>query len=573
MLTARLLLILSNGIDAACAEKTIRCALSSAARPLGLRFAVPFALEPALTLAPEEAHIVFYDADAGLGSLLNWLTDETHFLLLQGPYAFAPKWDVHLLRTHHALGRRALLTGCMLPCAPGESSGSADAPTQRIPKLGSDLASLRQSLARRQQRRPDEDARIAHPHVRFEKTALSHSEAYLPALKESVDENTISIGRGLPLVCAGGPVKTLLIDPALLMGPVSFLLECDLTIATLSLAAYVAGYSIHVLHESWLWPTRDLPPRVLVKPGTNVLPGTTIARFEQSLGFHYGQPHTVGKAAMGLFIPEDTYAQRMPLSLRFRQAGRAAHLQWKETHMPLLVSAFIDLPSPRNSPAFYTLRFGFLRRIASLPLLLYTGGSQERALRASFPNTQSYPDHSLLPLNLLEEGMQPAQHFTRSKPLLMLRSAKKRAEFTHVAWLDMDTLPHPICPEAVPDLHSLMDDRIHIATVSGIPDASFLVIPVKYLPAIVRQTLSITQLDAELKRDFSEEMLWQRLFQKKPDWFALHPMPRRRLLFLSLFDPGLLSASLRSHLKNLPKPYYATRADLEPARESIPKEI
>lgn len=570
MLTARLLLILSGNIDAACAEETIRSALSSAARPLGLRFAVPFALEPEITLTPEEAHILFYDAAAGLGSLLEWLTDETHFLLLEGPYAFAPKWDAHLLRTHHALGQRALLTGCMLPCAPEEDASSTDAPTQRLPRLGGNLTALRQALA---QRKPEEEARIAHPHVHFAKTELTHSEAYLPALKESLDENTISIGRGLPLVCAEAPVKTLLIDPALLLGPVSFLFDCDLTIETLSLAAYVAGYSIHVLHEAWLWPVRDLPARVLVNPNTNVLPGTTVARFEQSLGFHYGQPHTVGKAAMGLFIPEDTYAQHMPVSLKLKQAGRSAKLQWKETHMPLLVSAFVDLPSPRNSPAFYTLRFGFLRRIASLPLLLYTGGSQERALRASFPNTQSYPDHSLLPLSLLEEGMQPSQHFSRSKPLLMMRSAKQRVEFTHVAWLDMDTLPHPICPEAVPDLHSLMDDRIHLATVGGIPDASFLVIPVKYLPAITRQVLSITQLDAELKRDFSEEMLWQRLFHKKPDWFALHPMPRRRLLFLSLFDPGLLSASIRAHLTDLPKPYYATREDVEPARESIPKEI
>ena len=572
MITARLLLILSQDTDSCAAEATIRAAISSAGRPLALRFAVPLALEASLSIAPEEADILFYHAENGLASLLPELTDETHFLLLGGPYAFCAKWDQNLLRALRPLGRRALLTGCMLPCSAPDAD-PADAPTQRIPKLGSDLSALRKSLQERQQRPSAEDARIAHPHTRFHKAEVSQSEAYLPALKESLDENTITIGRGLPLVCADGPVQTLLIDPALLMGPVSFLEECDLTPETLSLAAYVAGYSIHALHEPWLWPAKDLPVRILRKPASDVLPGTTVARFEQLLGFHYGQPHTVGKAAMGLFIPEDVYEQKMPIGLRLQQAARSARLQWKETHMPLLVSAFIDLPSPRNSHAFYTLRFGFLRRIASLPLLLFTGGSQERALRSSFPNTQSYPDNSLLPLSLLQEGMRPDQHFTRSKPLLMMRAAKKRAEFTHVAWLDMDVLPHPICREAVPDLHSLMDDRIHMATVGGIPDASFLVIPVKYLPAIVRQTISITQLDAELQRDFSEEMLWQRLFHKKPDWFALHAMPRRRLLFLSLFDRELLSTSLRAHLADLPKPYYASQADFAPASPTVSKEL
>jgi len=570
MIASRLLLILSPPLDADEAQRTIRRAMENASRPLGLRFAVPDQLQDALSALPETCPFLFYRAAVGLEALLPLLTDETHFLLLSGEHAFSPRWDASLLRTFHALGKRALLTGSMRPWDANPAVSVEDAPTQRIPKLGSDLSALRKSLA---QRGAQAVQSIPHPSVRFHAKPVSGSEAFLPAFKESLDDGAVAIGRGLPLICAKGPVKTLLIDPALLMGETSFLKECELRPETLSLAAYVAGYAIFALHEPWLWPVRELPVRKLIRPDANVLPGTTVSRFEQLLGFHYGQLHSVGKAAMGLFGPEDTYAQQMPAALRIKQALRLARLSWKETHMPLLVSAFIDLPAPRNSPAFYTLRFGFLRRIASLPLLLYTGGSQERALRSVFPNTQSYPDHGLLPLSLLQEGMNPSQHFTRSKPLLMLRSAKKRVEFTHVAWVDMDTLAHPVCTDAVPDLHSLMDDRIHLATVDGIPDASFLVIPVKYLPSIARQTLSITQLDAELHRDFSEEMLWQRLFHKKPDWFAIHPMPRRRLLFLSLFDRELLSASLRAHLTDLPKPYYASGADFAPASSNTSKEL
>ena len=221
----------------------------------------------------------------------------------------------------------------------------------------------------------------------------------------------------------------------------------------------------------------------------------------------------------------------------------------------------MDLPNPRVASAFYLLRFGFLRRINSLAITLFTGGKQERALRAAFPNTQSYPDGNLLPVTLLQNGMKPEEHFARGKMLLLKRAIDRQPEFNHAAWLDMDVLPHPICADAVPDFSALMDDRIHIATVNGVPDPSFIMVPVNYLPQLCKLVYSITMLDAELKRGFSDALLWERIFNKKPAWFAIHPMPRRRMLFLTAFDPRLLSRSLQAQLSNLPKPYYATQAD------------
>ena len=100
----------------------------------------------------------------------------------------------------------------------------------------------------------------------------------------------------------------------------------------------------------------------------------------------------------------------------------------------------------------------------------------------------------------------------------------------------------------------LMDDRIHLATVDGVPDPSFLVAPVDLLPRLCSRTKALTQLDAELKRGWSEEVLWTRLIDEAPDLFALHPMPRRRLLFLTAFDPQLLGARLRALLSSLPEP-------------------
>lgn len=574
MISPKVLVILSAPVDSISAVHTILRAQAEALRPSMLRFALPASLYGRLLDLPEDAPLLFYE-DGRPDSLLAELTDETHFLLLAGEYAFANRWDALLLRIHASLGQRTLLTGCMTPCA-DPSLPSADvqeAPTVRLPKLGGNLGALRQSLSSLTERRPS--IPVQQPPPSFSSPAFVPSQPHLPALKEGVGEDAVAIGRGLALVCAQASVSTLLIDPALLFGAVDFLLDSDLTPDTLSLSAYVLGYAIFALHKALLWPLSELPRRMLARPAPEALPGTTLARFEQLLGFRYGQRRGIGKAAMGLFGHDDTYEQRMPVTLHVNHKLRTARMLWQETHMPLFVSALIDLPASPISPVAQVLRFGFLRRIESLPLTLFTGGSQERTLRASFPNTQSYPANALLPRTLMEAGLSEENHFRRSKPLLMMRAAKKQIEFTHAAWVDADILPHPICPEAVPHFEPLMDERIHLATVGGVPDPSFILIPVKYLPQIAKETLSITQLDAELKRGFSEELLWERLFMKKPEWFAIHRMPRKKLLFLSLFDRELLSHSLAAQLSDLPKPYYATAEDAAPRKRSRirPKEI
>ncbi|MDD3337152.1 MAG: hypothetical protein PHI98_16845, partial [Eubacteriales bacterium] len=199
--------------------------------------------------------------------------------------------------------------------------------------------------------------------------------------------------------------------------------------------------------------------------------------------------------------------------------------------------------------------FEYLKALENLPLYLYTGGSQERALRASFPNARSYPDNALLPRTLLSSGMTEEQWMKRNKAFLMERTARQHPDFTHIAWVDMDILNYPICPQILPDFSEMMDDRIHLATIDGLPDASFLMTPIHCLSMLCREVASITQLDAEMGRDLSEETLLQRIFSQHPDLFALHPMPRRRLLFYEGFDPQVLDEKKKALLKER-KPVY-----------------
>jgi len=567
LFTARILVILYPPITAEAACATIARACKNAARPAGLRFALPHTMDGFLIDLPENIQPLFYDTVQGLSCVVPQLTDETHFLLLTGPHAFVPQWDAALYSLWRKQNRHTLFTASCMPApVSDESASTGEGSTIRVPAISRNrLAALRQLSPALQKRSivPAEDRPHGIlPHLRHAKTARSAvSQAHLPALKEVLPDGRITIGRGLSLVCAREPVKTLIIDPAFLFGSIDFLLENDsLTTDRLSLDAYMNGFSVLALHQVLAWPVKSLPHATLCLP-SDTLGGTTLSRFEQALGFHCTERRCEPKAAMGLFGHENTYLQHMPGNLMLNQKARSFLMKVMEKPMPLLVSAFIDLPNPRVASAFYVLRFGFLRRIQSLPLTLYTGGSQERALRASFPHTQSYPDNSLLPRTLLQSGMKAEEHFARSKTLLMHKAAKRQVEFTHAAWVDMDILPHPVCTEAVPDFEPLMDDRIHIATVNGIPDPSFVIAPVERLEQLAKMVQNITQLDAELKRGFSETLLWERIFHQKPQWFAIHPMPRRRLLFLTAFDPQLLTQSVRPFLQDLPKPYYATQAD------------
>ena len=521
-----MLVVLSSLPGAAEAAQTVQRALAAASRPVGLRFAVPEACREGF----DQEDALFYSGEEPLEAMLPLLTDETHFLHLMGAHGFAPKWDARLYDALRHVSGPALLSASVSP------------PVEAVPAPVAD--------ADADTRVYDRAARGTAPLPR----PAVEAEACLPALADRFEDNAVQIVRGLPLVCAAAPVRTLAADPALLFGPVDFLRRAEPALATLSIAAYVAGFSVYALPDAPLWPLAELPRRWLRRPVPDALPGTTLNRFEQLAGFRYDRQRAGVRTTWGLFGAEDVYPQRLPRGLRLAQHARATRMRLSERYMPLLVTAFVDLPSPRRPVAAYILRFGFLKAVESLPLLLYTGGAQERLLRAGFPNTQSYPDNAVLPRSLMGMGMSPTDHFRRSKPLLMLRAASRRPEFTHAAWIDMDILPHPICREAVPSFGRLMDDRIHLATVDGVPDPSFVVAPVELLGRLCSRTKAITQLDAELKRGWSEELLWTRLIEEAPDLFALHPMPRRRLLFLTVFDPQLLGARLRALLASLPEP-------------------
>jgi hypothetical protein len=506
MLNPRLLVVVSALPDCETALDMVLEALSHAKKPYSLRFALPENCRVHITEAElppgslGEGDVKYYREEDNLADVAGQLTDETHFLSLRGAYAFTDQWDCVLFARYAKCPETHKVMTAMLCVQNGEP------------------------------------------------------QACLPAFRGAIDSGGATIGAGLPLVVSAAPVKTLAVHPAFLFGEVDFLRIATTDFATLSIAAFAAGYAVYALDRAPLFPTdENAPAALLVQPPNTLLPPPVLGRFEQLAGFRFAGGDATVRAGMGLFGVQDGYAQRYPRLLALRN-HMLQLLRRAAPPPPLTVTAFVDLPGASRPAQHYLLRFSYLKALTHLPLLLYTGGEAERLLRAGFPNTLAYPDRTLLPRTLLANGMTPKQLFTRNKFLLLQHTAHANPSYEYLAWVDIDALPHPICPQAVPDFSALMDDRVHIGWVEGTPDLSLIVAPSRLLQPLAQEIRAVTQLDTDMKRNFTVRQHIRRLMRRYPALFTLHILPRKGLLLLSCFPPELISAPLRKLLRSLPPP-------------------
>ncbi len=498
MSPTRTLVILSGLENAAAARRTVLAAFNQAHSPVALRFALPVAFEKELLAEtvenselPKES-LRFYHGAEGLDMPTG--SDDGFFLALHTEHDFAAMWDRELKNRFAKVEYYALLTGCMGPAS-----------------------------------------------------EMLEPQAYLPAFG-AMEGDLVQIIRGLPLVCSAAPVRTMVVDPALLFGRISLLKKIDRQREVLSLAAHVAETPVYALDRPVFWPVQVLPERCFRFPGPELTRLPAVQRFLQLAGFR-NQPGALSlRYRWGLYNATESYAQKLPAGLAVRSKLRNMFQKADEPDVPHLVSAFVDLPGPSKPHEVYMLRFTYLNALKNMPLTLYTGGSCERYLRGLCPNARSYPERTVLPRDYLQRRMSPKDHLGRSKWLLMRKTAVENPTFTHVAWINMDILHYPLCPDVMPDFSPLMDDRIHLAVVNGKPDPSFIVAPAHRLGLIGRECESMSQFDVELRRSTSEEALIQRLYDRYSDLFTLHPMPKKHLLFHWVLDRRLVDARYRALL-------------------------
>lgn len=478
-----ILVILYAPANAESTRRTIHNALQTAVQASRLSFALPkyAQRETEDFLQKNRLSYLYFDNRRGIASIVRQEITSNYFLLFMGCGTFLQGWDALLLmefQENHS--EKLLLTASVW-------SGSEE-----------------------------------------------KAEVCLPALKSPFDENGITIGRGLPLVCAKFPVSTLLADPALLFGKANFLKKVCPAITSLSYLAYQAGYDIRLMTRPYFRPTSVLPVRKLKRPVPTVLGGTTFDRFEKSCGIHWNEKSISYKALFGMNELQPIYAQQLSLRQQFSLRMEA------RKNKSIAVTGFIDFPKARQNSMNYCLFFNFLSRLKNLPLLVFTGGSTEKLVRTLHPNNQNFRERDCHKY----DGMSIEEHFRYSKIMMLKRVAECTPTAKYLYWVDFDILPHPMPELAVPNEEALTDGRIHLATVDGEPDTSFIYLPADRIRLIWQETISIVETDDIFHRGFSEINLWKRIISRHRDVFTLHPMPRRQLLFLSCFDPNLLSKQI-----------------------------
>lgn len=497
----RLLMILSDLRSRGDVKSLMLSAIENAAKPARLLFAIPDVFMEqeddeltSLIMTLPKGDARFYAEADGAKAALSTRGGATHVLMLRGKYGFIKDWDIILLKRYEKCGERsALLTGM-------------------VSELGE----------------------------------TGEAECYLPAISRDFWGDSAVISRGIPIVQSAQPVHTLIVNPAIMLARPAFFERVEQEPTTLSFACFIANIRVYALDRPVMYTIGSVRQRTMRRPPVEALPGGSLERFEKRVGFSFDRQIVGIRAQWGYFGAENGYAQALPADAVLRDAARA--LKRSVNRRPLIVTAIIDLPKPKHPPLYYQTRFEYLKGIGGLPLILYAGGSYERGLRARYPGTVSYPDRGLLPYSLLFGAMPPKQHFLRSKLLLLRRAMSAYSGYSHVMWLDIDVVSHPVCPQARLMLGHLMDGKAHIAMVDGTPDTSVIIVPGRILKLLCREVEAINQLDVELGRDLSEESLLMRLIAKFPDLITVHNMAHRGLLLLTGLDAAALSADERARL-------------------------
>ena len=498
----QLLLVFSDIENKGELVESISESIKNASRPLCLNIAVHESFkecvnEESLTHLPRVRSFVYYSDEKNFLNLLLSEVKATHFLHLKGPYFFLPKWDLILyFRYKKIVKKRALLTGVIFG---------------------------------------------PHSHAK--------AQAFLPGVDVFNSADTFSIIAGLPLVHSERPVRTLIINPALIFGSVDFLSQVNAALDTLSIEAYIAEYEVYAIDRIPFWPVAWLSASQQ-RPNLSQNNNNTLQRFERMTGLTKHEGKIDCSPLLGLFFQAKDYGQ-IASKYQFKNVIKEMK-KWKQKtykknkNSILWVSGYIDFQRENEMETLSMLRFHFLALLENLSMLIFTGGSQERYIRSNHPNTQNYPTYLLN--DQKNSNISKKQFFTQHKFELLLTACKRQTEFTHYLWGDLDLLHYPIKSDVQLNFEHLMDEKIHLAIVDDVMDLSFVVVPkdmIKRLNEAIDYEIYNFKV---LMRQYSEIEAFKDIYNKNPEWFTLHKMIQPKMLGLTIFPRTWLSQADQSIL-------------------------
>lgn len=509
MIFGKLLVILLD-MPYAQYRNVLDSALTTAKHPRALRFALPKTVMRGISKT--NTSILAYDPLRPFASIAEQLTDEALFLTVGQPLRFAEGWDIKLEFSYYRLPtERRLLSGTFWM-------------DSRLSETVSNNTKHRRGQSANQvKRNPLKPS--------------AYTEACLPALHS--DGTSFVLSSGMPLVKLQKPVRTPLVHPFFCFGPVSFLKAEKLEVNCFSYIAHREDYQTYALHYcplEWADSSKEV---VLDRPAFTA-ESRLLHLFEQTLCIDY-YSKTVDAC-----VTNGYYHNLCKLTMK-RPAFRFQNPKWPlYEYPPLCITAVTDYRQDTVDKTSLERGVMLLDSLTHLPMVVYTSGSSEATIRSITDKSEMFPDTKLRLLRC--NGMSASEFMGYAKIILMLLAAEKRKEFSHFCWVDPNILPHPLHENTGLDFSALADDRIHIAAVNGHPDPSCVVVPLEKLIYLKNESLFWAKKQEKQSQDYSEETLWQHLYQTNPAAFAIHELPANGLLFLTTIEQGRLSKQYVSQL-------------------------
>lgn len=362
-------------------------------------------------------------------------------------------------------------------------------------------------------------------------------DAVSPVAAEGFDTaGCLCYHKGTPLRYAKHPMRSAFMNPYFCFGPSAFARGISRSINRLTgtekepafLAAFRAGWHLFTLHRPLIRMEWDLP----------VLPDVTssgdpqvIRRFRDTFSVDLAGKTLSGASRLGIFTADMKFPMHVPAPVRWQQAIRAFTAR-NSRLSPMCVTLKVAGYNRRHMQQDESyVRFSRLTAIKELAVLCFADGENGRRILPHMPNVLEYKSRYGLPV----EGELPDQElpafYSCSKAFLLRQARERFLNHSHYVWIAFDYLRYPVYERSVLDWGAVLTDKIVLAMVNGIPDATMVCVPEKLLSDLCTLTARIC---AEHRRTTgslpAESLLWQTLMHEKPEWFDPIELPSRYAL-------------------------------------------
>lgn len=357
-------------------------------------------------------------------------------------------------------------------------------------------------------------------------------DAVCPVAAEGFDaQGRLCFQRGTPLRYALAPQKSAFLHPDFCFAPSAFFREMRQEEGPLFLSAFRRKWELYTLHRPLIHISDDMrmEPCEVSAGGEQ---DTSLSRFERRFGLRFATRQLTPMVRQGVFTADLTFPTRVPYAVRGQEALREL-LRRKGSVSPLCVTAYLSMPvEGPNMHEQYQCWFGYLSALKNLSLLCYGDSDTTRRIMPMHPNVLEFKPRYGLPV----EGQLPPEetmnYIKLSKPFILARSREKFLNHSHYVWMDYGYLRYPVYERASIDWANVCGNRIVLAIVNGVPDASMLVVPDAMLLTLCREIAALCEQELNGSGRLPQETdLWLTLIREHGDWFELVELPGHRELF------------------------------------------